>query len=72
MRLNHCRRGLGQKRLPVLTVLHNFELTRADGTTAAERFFGQEFPDLFEWILPQITELPLPRLDEKYIISQVK
>lgn len=60
--LNHSRRGLRKKRLPVLTVLHNFEQRRADGTTAAERFFGQEFPDLFEWLLPQITSIPRPRI----------
>lgn len=59
--LNHSRRGLGKKRLPVLTVLHNFEQRRADGTTAAERFFCQEFPDIFEWLLPQITSIPRPR-----------
>lgn len=44
--INHARRGLSSNRLKVLTVLHNFELKRADGTTAAERFFGTSFPDL--------------------------
>lgn len=59
--LNHCRRGLGEKRLPVLTVIHNFDLRRASVPTAAERFFGREFPNLFEWILSHPQELPLPR-----------
>ncbi len=59
--LNFCRRGLGKKKLPVLTVLHNFELRRQDGTTAAQRFFGIEFPDLFESVLPNINKLPRPR-----------
>ena len=59
--LNHCRRGFKKGQLPVLTVLHNFYIRRSDGTTAAERFFNQEFPDLFEWFLPQIDSLPRPR-----------
>ena len=65
--LNHCRRGLGEKRFPVLTVVHNFDLRRADGTTAAERFFGQEFPNLFEWVLSHCEELPRPRASRSTI-----
>ena len=57
----HCGRGLTQKRLAALTVIHNFGLKRADGTTAAERFFGTQFPDLFEWLMEQMGPLPLPR-----------
>ena len=30
-----------------LTAIHNFFLTRADGTTAAERFFGQKPRSMF-------------------------
>ncbi len=59
--LNHCRRGFCGSQLAVLTVLHNFQIKRADGTTAAERFFDQQFPDLFEWFLPQVQSLPRPR-----------
>ncbi len=70
--LNFCRRGLGKKKLPVLTVLHNFELRRQDGTTAAQRFFGQEFPDLFESILPNINKLPRPRKSRLRKTSTVK
>ena len=57
----HCGRGLTQKRLAALTVIHNFGLKRTDGTTAAERFFGAQFPDLFEWLMEQMGPLPLPR-----------
>jgi len=39
---------------------HNFFIKRADGTTAAERFFGQKPRDLFEWLLDKI-ELARPR-----------
>jgi hypothetical protein len=41
----------------VLTTIHNYFLRRADGTTAAERFFGSKPQDLFEWILDRI-DLP--------------
>jgi AcrR family transcriptional regulator len=59
--INHSRRGLSTQRLRVLTILHDFELKRADGTTAAERFFETSFPDLFEWVLSRMADLPLPR-----------
>ncbi len=40
---NHQLRGLEQPRQrECLTAIHNFFLTRDDGTTAAERFFGQK------------------------------
>jgi len=34
-------------------------IRREDGTTAAERLFGDPFPDLFEWIVEHMGELPL-------------
>ena len=57
----HNGRGLTVKRLLAITVIHNFGIKRADGTTAGERFFGAKFPDLFEWLVGQMGELPLPR-----------
>ena len=57
----HNGRGLTKKRLAALTVVHNYGLKRADGTTAAERLFGSPFPDVFEWLISQMGELPLPR-----------
>jgi len=64
-RLHHCSRGFSPQSLQVLTIIHNFDLKRADGTTAAQRLFGQPFPHLFEWILEQSSELPLPRQSHK-------
>ncbi|MEA1969638.1 MAG: DUF6399 domain-containing protein [Thermodesulfobacteriota bacterium] len=61
-------RSLGTRRLKTLTVIHNFDLRRADGSTCAERLFDQEFPDLFEWILDRVGPLPLPRENRKYSI----
>ncbi|MEM8832896.1 MAG: DUF6399 domain-containing protein [Cyanobacteria bacterium P01_G01_bin.19] len=49
--IHHNRRGLSNKRLKVATVIHNFSLRRSDDTTAAERLFGQQFPDLFEYLV---------------------
>jgi hypothetical protein len=60
-RMNHAQRAIPLRRLKVLTVVHNFGLHREDGSTAAERFFGEPCPDLFEWIVDHIDELPLPR-----------
>ncbi len=58
---HHVSRGLSPQSLKVLTLLHNFDLQRPDGTTAAQRLFGHPFPDLFESVLSTFTELPLPR-----------
>jgi hypothetical protein len=49
---NHQLRGLDHPRKRAcLTAVHNFFLTRADGTTAAERFFGQKPRPMFAAIL---------------------
>lgn len=63
--VHHNRRGLSSKRLKVSTVIHNFFLKRHDGTTAAERLFGQQFPDLFEYLVEHMGELPQPRRSRK-------
>ena len=59
--MQHNHRGLPTRRYQVWTVLHNFDCLAADGTTPASRFFRRSFPDLFESVLSQIDELPLPR-----------
>jgi hypothetical protein len=58
---HHCTRGTPTQRLKVVTVIHNFDLKRTDGTTAAERLFGTPFPDLFDWVMERMGELPVPR-----------
>ena len=63
--VHHNRPGLSSKRLKVATVIHNFALKRNDGTTAASRLFGQQFPDLFEYLIKNIGELPQPRKSRK-------
>jgi hypothetical protein len=59
--MQHNHRGLPTRRYQVWTVLHNFDGRAADGTTPASRFFRRSFPDLFERVLSQLDELPMPR-----------
>jgi len=58
---HHASRGFSAQALKVLTILHNFDLKRSDGSTAAQRLFGHPFADLFEPVLSTFTELPMPR-----------
>jgi hypothetical protein len=58
---NHQLRGLDHPRKRTcLTAIHNFFLTRADGTTAAERFFGQKPRSMFAAILAAVEIPPAP------------
>ena len=57
----HNSRGLTDRRLAALTVVHNYDTRRRDGSTPAERLYGQQFPDLFEWLIGHVGALPLPR-----------
>ena len=63
--INHANRGLTEQTLKVLTIIHNFDLKRSNGTTAAQRLFGQPFPDLFESVVQNMGELPRPRQSKK-------
>jgi hypothetical protein len=56
-RFHHGLHRLSKRRLKALTTIANFYTRRTDGTTAAERFFGQPPEDLFEWLL---TRMDLP------------
>jgi hypothetical protein len=51
---HHGRHRLSERRLAALTTVHNFLIRRPDGTTAAERFFGQSPADLFETVCARI------------------
>jgi Family of unknown function (DUF6399) len=58
---NHQLRGLDRPRKRAcLTAVHNFFLTRTDGTTAAERFFGQKPRSMFPAILASVEIPPAP------------
>ena len=57
----HQRRGLDHPRKRAcLTAVHNFFLTRPDGTTAAERFVGQKPTSMFAAILASVDIPPAP------------
>jgi Family of unknown function (DUF6399) len=58
---NHQLRGLDHPRKRAcLTAVHNFLLTRPDGTTAVERFFGQKPRSMFTAILESVEIPPAP------------
>lgn len=51
---HHSLHRLSDRKLKALTGVHNYFVKRADGTTAAERFFGSKPRDLFEWLLDRV------------------
>ena len=58
---NHQLRGLNlPRKRACFTAIHNFFLTRPDGTTAAERFFGQKPRSMFAAILESVELAPAP------------
>jgi hypothetical protein len=57
---HHGHSRVSERRLKALTVIHNYLVQRADGTTAAERFFGQKHEDVFSWLLERMPDLPRP------------
>jgi hypothetical protein len=60
-RLRHQLRGLDlPRKRECFTAIHNFFLTRPDGTTAAERFFGQKPRSMFATILESVELPPAP------------
>ena len=58
---SHQLRGLDlPRKRECFTTMHNFFLTRPDGTTAAERFFGQKPRSMFTAILASVELAPAP------------
>lgn len=58
---SHQLRGLDlPRKRQCFTAIHNFFLTRSDGTTAAERFFGQKPRSMFAAILDSVELAPAP------------
>lgn len=55
---HHALHRLNANKSQALTVLHNFFTSRRDGTTAAERFFGVNQQNLFDWMLKTV-DLPV-------------
>ncbi len=59
--LHHSLHRLSDQRLTALTVIHDFHIQRADGSTAAQRLFGQAPEPLFEWLVANLDPPPRPR-----------
>ena len=58
---SHQLRGLNlPRKRQCFTAMHNFFLTRPEGTTAAERFFGQKPRSMFVAILESVELAPAP------------
>jgi hypothetical protein len=58
---SHQLRGLDlPRKRECFTAIHNFFLTRSDGTTAAERFFGQKPRSMFAAVLESVEVAPAP------------
>jgi hypothetical protein len=54
---HHRLHRISGRKLAALTTVHNYFVRRENGTTAAERFFGVQPRDLFEWVLDRV-DLP--------------
>ncbi len=57
----HAWHTMPEGKLKALEVMHNYWIERPDGTTAAERFFGQKPQTLWSWMAARFIDLPLPR-----------
>jgi len=66
---HHGSHALSAGKLKALTVLHNYFIERSDGSTAAERFFGQKPAALFEWLLARFPDPPRPAKQGRKSIS---
>jgi hypothetical protein len=58
---HHALHRLTARKLQALTVLHNYAVHRADGSTAASRFYGAKPRDLFGWLLRRLSLPARPR-----------
>jgi hypothetical protein len=67
---HHGQARLSEKRLKALTAVHNYVVRREDGTTAAERFFGQKQRDAFTWLLQRMPDLPHPAAKRRHPASE--
>jgi hypothetical protein len=58
---HHALHQLTARKLQALTVLHNYAVQRADGSTAASRFYDGTPRDLFAWLLSRLSPPARPR-----------
>ena len=59
---NLCARGMTEAQLESQTIINNYWNKRPDGTTAVERCFNfKPKIDLFEFVIQNMKDLPVPR-----------
>lgn len=58
---HHSLHNLSNLKLSALTTVHNYFITRADGSTAAERFFGIKPRDVFSTLLAKLPKPGRPK-----------
>lgn len=63
---HHGLHNISDRKLKVLTVIHNYFIKRDDGTTAAERFYEQKHKDLFEEL---VKNMPYAKRSRKKLPS---
>jgi len=68
---HHGQTRLSEKRLKALTVVHNYVVRREDGTTAAERFFGQKQREAFTWLWQRMPDLPRPAAKRRQLTPEL-
>jgi hypothetical protein len=66
---HHRTHQLTPALLKALTVIHNYVITRRDGTTAAERFAGKKHDDLFAHLLAITPPPARPRVRARKAIA---
>ena len=59
--VNHAHKGIPKQRLKALTVIHNYDIKRSDGTSPAQRLFKKDFPDLFDFLCENVTGFKEPK-----------
>jgi hypothetical protein len=68
---HHALHRISDQKLNALKVVHNFYLRRADATTAAERFFGQQPDSLFSHLLNNVNLPGFPAKKRPYVKQRI-
>ncbi len=68
---HHALHRISDQKLNALKVVHNFHLQRADGTTAAERFFGKTPKSLFSHLLNRVNLPGFPAKKRPYVKQKI-
>ncbi|MCP4237593.1 MAG: hypothetical protein GY770_29100, partial [Aestuariibacter sp.] len=68
---HHALHRISDQKLNALKVVHNFHLQRADGTTAAERFFGKTPKSLFSHLLNKVNLPGFPAKKRPFVKQKI-